>query len=70
VEVDQTALEGWREMLQGFVKAKPQADGTLGKPRPLPQGLKSIEVTGKPDREGKTRMLIFEPPGWQGRLVN
>jgi hypothetical protein len=56
--ITKTGLEGWREML-----------GKIRDKGPLPKGIQSIEVTGAPDKDGTTNMLIFKPPGWQGVFV-
>lgn len=59
-DIDMTALEGWREMFGMIIREK----------GPMPKGLKRIEVTGVPSRDGKTKMLIFEEPKWRGVLVD
>jgi hypothetical protein len=53
-KITAVSLEGWREMLQTIVKRAP-----------LPDGLRSIEVsTGTGGA-----VLVFQPPDWRGVIV-
>jgi hypothetical protein len=57
--INETARDGWRKML-----------GMIRKKGALPEGLERIEVTGAVDKDGTTKMLVFEPPHWKGKLFN